>query len=84
MKPVLTCRELVEFLDRYFARELPPDASIRFDAHLAACPPCVAYARSYRETVALTRSAFEDDDAAVSGVPDELVVAILAASNRSA
>ncbi len=80
MKPSLTCREFVEFLDRYLCRELPAETSARFDAHLACCPTCSAYASTYRETVALARRAFEADDAPVSGVPEELVLAILAAS----
>lgn len=82
MKPSLTCREFVEFLDRYLSRELPAETSARFDEHLARCPTCSAYASTYRETVALARRAFDAADEPVSGVPEELVHAILAATQR--
>lgn len=83
MKPSLTCREFVEFLDRYLSRELPAETSARFDDHLARCPACSAYATTYRQTVGLARRAFGPADEPVSGVPEELVRAILAATRRS-
>jgi anti-sigma factor RsiW len=80
--PSLTCREFVEFLDRYLSRELPVETRARFEEHLAACPTCSAYASTYRETVALARRAFDCDEQPVSGVPEELVLAILAATKH--
>lgn len=51
-----------------------------FDVHLAGCVECVAYVKTYNETVELGRAAFLDLDAAVSAdVPDDLVKAIVAA-----
>ncbi len=84
MTPVLTCREFVDFLDRYLARELPAETLALFNAHLSACPSCAAYAHSYRDTVSLARRAFGRDEERVSGVPEELVAAILCASRRPA
>jgi predicted anti-sigma-YlaC factor YlaD len=81
---VLTCRELVEFLDRYLAGELPSEEAARFEHHLALCPACVAWARSYDRTAALARMAFGEGDAAAADVPDELVLAILAATRHPA
>jgi anti-sigma factor RsiW len=72
----------VDFLDRYLSRELPAETSASFDEHLSRCPTCSAYATTYRRTVALARRAFEAGDEPVSGVPDELVLAILAATHR--
>ncbi len=80
MIPRITCRELVEFLDAYFEDELPPQDSADFEQHLSACPPCVAYMKSYRESIALGRRATcESPEALVDDVPAELLQAILAA-----
>ena len=43
----MTCRELTDFLSAYVDRELPEDVRLRFDAHVAACPACAAYLRSF-------------------------------------
>ena len=79
----MTCREFAEFIAEYLAGELSRDTRAQFEHHLTVCPNCVAYLSNYRDTVALGRRAFADDDAAVPGeVPDDLVQAILA-SRRS-
>lgn len=76
----LTCREFVAFLDDYVAGELPEDRAAVFEAHLSACPPCVAYVNGYRLTVELGREALRISDARLpDDVPDELLRAILAA-----
>ena len=77
----LTCRELTEFLADYFADELRPDERSLFEGHLAECPDCVAYLRSYAETMRLAKDAY-DDDPVQAGVPEQLVRAILAARAR--
>jgi len=79
---LLSCREFVEFLEAYLAGELPAQVSARFDQHLAACPACIVYTQTYRATIRLARVAYEDD-APVSGVPEELVQAILRARDHS-
>lgn len=71
----MTCREFITFLFDYFG-ELDAEQRARFDAHLAICPGCVNYMKSYRETIRLGKAAFEDPDAPI---PDELAEAILAA-----
>jgi hypothetical protein len=64
----------------YLAGEMPSDLQQPFDHHLSLCINCQRYLTSYRETVALGKRAFADDDAALPGdVPEELVKAILAA-----
>lgn len=79
----MTCRELVEFLAEYLSGTLPPDQHAAFDTHLESCPECVAYLKSYQETVKLGKEAFRRPDAAVpDAVPDELVRAILAARRK--
>jgi anti-sigma factor RsiW len=75
----VTCREFAEFIAEYLSGELSPATRAQFERHLDVCPNCVAYLSNYRDTIALGRQAFDDDDAAVPGdVPDDLVRAILA------
>jgi anti-sigma factor RsiW len=79
----MTCRELVEFLMEYLAGRLPPEQSAAFDAHLDVCPECRAYLKSYRQTVTLSREAFQEPEAdPPDDVPEELVQAILAARRK--
>ncbi len=78
-----TCRELVDFLGAYLDGELSDEVRRRFEEHLAACPECAAYPTTYRETVKLTKSAFQDlHDPVPAGVPEDLVKAILAARRK--
>ena len=77
----LTCRQMTEFLADYLARELAPGQRAIFERHLAACPECVAYLRSYAETVRVVKDA-HDADPIPADVPDELVRAIVEARKR--
>jgi len=80
----MTCRELVEFLSAYLAGELAAEEQARFDGHLAECPDCVRYLRSYEETMAVAKGAFaHPGDPVPADVPEELVRAILAARRRA-
>jgi len=75
----LTCREFVEFLDEYLDGALMPERAAAFDDHLAACPSCVAYMKTYAATIELAREAFAADEPVPGDVPEDLVRAILAA-----
>ncbi len=78
METTLTCRAMLDFLADYLDGALPEPVRLDFEAHLGVCPECVAYLRSYRETLELERDAFaEDPDASL---PEALVRAIVAAS----
>jgi anti-sigma factor RsiW len=80
----ITCRDFIDFLMAYLAGDLPGDQQSEFDRHLALCPSCVAYLRTYEQTVRLGKTAFREDDGAVpEDVPEELVQAILATRARS-
>ena len=80
MGPMLTCRELVDFLWRYVEDDLSPDERRTFDRHLSMCRGCRAYLESYRRTIELGHAAFADLDAGVpDDVPAEIVDGILAA-----
>lgn len=75
----LTCRDLIDFLRAYLDDELPPALRRRFEDHLDACPPCLHYLDSYRETVSLAGRAWDEDGPVPEEVPEELVRAVLAA-----
>ena len=78
--PLMTCRELADFLMDYLNGDLAADVRGAFDRHLSLCPNCVHYLAGYKATVELGRRAFADDAAdASTQVPEELVQAILAA-----
>lgn len=80
MRPELTCREFVEFLDDYLSRSLPAEQRAAFDAHLATCPSCVNYTKTYLDALRVARAAFGcPEEAASAQVPEELVEAILQA-----
>lgn len=79
----MTCREFADFMADYLSGELDPDTRQHFDHHLTLCVNCVRYLTSYRETVALGKQAFADEDADLPvDVPDKLVNAILAARHQ--
>lgn len=79
----MTCREFVDFLMSYLDGEVPPDERHRFEEHLAECPDCVNYLRSYAETVKLGKAAFASCDGDVpEEVPEALVQAVLAATKK--
>jgi len=73
----MTCQQLIEFIARYRDDELAEGARTEFDRHLAACPSCVAYLKTYEQTLLLARASA--DDPVPSDVPESLVNAILAA-----
>ncbi|TWT45938.1 hypothetical protein RAS1_23740 [Phycisphaerae bacterium RAS1] len=79
----MTCREIFDFLMSYDAGELPVDELRAFENHLSVCPPCVAYLKSYRTTIALARAAGGDEADPCRDVPPDLVRAILAARRKA-
>ena len=81
-RPVLSCRELIDFLAAYLDGELAPETRADFDRHLSLCPSCVDYLASYRETIRLGKRACEPDAELPADVPSELVDAILASRRR--
>jgi anti-sigma factor RsiW len=73
----MTCQQLIDFIGRHRENELSPDERAEFDRHLAICPSCVAYLKTYEQTVLLTKASA--DDPVPPSVPESLVKAILAA-----
>lgn len=84
MRPLMSCRELIEFLDAYVADEVEAPRRAEFERHLELCEACRAYLDSYRAAIRLGRAALEAHDGDVpEACPEELVRAVLAA-RRSA
>lgn len=76
----LTCREFVELLYDYLLGGLGAERTAAMNAHLAACPSCVAYLRSYEASIRMGRMALTpSDDPVPAEVPEALVRAVLAA-----
>lgn len=81
----MTCRDVIEFLMDYQSGQLPEAERAVFDSHIAVCPGCVTYLKTYEETVQLGKAAFAHPDDPVSdAVPEELVEAILLARRKNA
>ena len=84
MTAALACRDFVEFLDDYLAGSLSADRVAAFDAHLAQCPSCVAYMKTYESSVKMGRAALGfSGDLVPDDVPESLVRAILAARAKA-
>ena len=49
--PSPVCKKLIETLDDYILRDLPPEVLEQLDGHLGRCPPCREYLRDYRAIV---------------------------------
>lgn len=81
----MTCRQLAEFLLDYSTGDLAPPARLAFEWHLGRCENCREYLAQYLATVDLARHAFDDEQesASLRGMPEELVVAILAARSQT-
>jgi len=81
-RPYITCRELIAFIVDYLDGNLAADALHEFERHLAVCPSCVAYLASYKETIRMAKAAEEPPQALHDDAPDDLIVAIVAATRR--
>jgi predicted anti-sigma-YlaC factor YlaD len=75
MKLLLTCREVIDFIERFLSDELSDAEARRFRWHLRLCRSCRAYLRTYRATLTLAAAVREPPPP----IPDELVVAVLRA-----
>jgi RNA polymerase sigma-70 factor (ECF subfamily) len=51
------CQAIFALLSEYLDHELPEDLCREIEAHIADCPPCVAFVESLRKTIELCRSA---------------------------
>lgn len=83
MSHLVTCREFVDFLDDYLSGSLSEEERAAFNGHLAVCPSCVAYMKTYQASVQLGKAVLTRSEEPVpEEVPEELVRAILAARKQ--
>ena len=80
-RPYITCQQLIDFIMSYLDNDLPGDQRAEFDRHMAVCPSCVDYLKTYEKTVMLAKSCA--DDQVPADVPESLVQAILAAIKKT-
>ncbi len=66
----MTCRDGVQVLMDYLEGVLPDADRALIDAHLATCPRCVAFVKSYRETPRILR------EATTVELPEELAASL--------
>ena len=50
MYDIVSCEELVELATEYFESALDPEARLRFERHMAICPPCRGFLSQMRKT----------------------------------
>ncbi|HEX9493992.1 MAG TPA: anti-sigma factor [Thermoanaerobaculia bacterium] len=70
----MNCREVIGFLMEYLDGALAAAERSEFEKHLAVCRSCVAYLRTYEQTVRMEVTTRIEEVT----VPEELVRAILA------
>ena len=76
----MTCEQLIDFIGRYRDDELSPDERESFEQHLADCPSCTAYLKTYEQTIVLAKASA--DEPVPPDVPESLIKAILAAQSK--
>lgn len=76
---MITCKDLISFLDRYLDDELSSIERRVFSDHLRDCPCCLHYMEKYRTTIRLGRCCCPGDDTLPLDIPESLVEAILRA-----
>jgi anti-sigma factor RsiW len=79
-RPYITCQQLIEFISRYRDHELTTREHAEFERHLAVCPSCVAYLKTYEQTVLLAKASTHDQ--VPDEIPEPLVKAILEARDK--
>jgi anti-sigma factor RsiW len=55
------CSRLVALLSEYLEGRLPDAERRELDGHLAACPECVTFVRTFRSTLSLVNSLSDQD-----------------------
>lgn len=82
-KTILTCRDVEEFMIDYVDGGMSLLTRLQFTMHVMICSDCRKYLKMYKDTIALGKRVFDrpDDDAA-GQVPDEILHAIMVATEK--
>ena len=65
-RATITCEQVTALLIDYVAGDLDPATSLVLEQHVQNCPDCIAFLRTYRESIRLTRTLRYED------IPEEL------------
>lgn len=57
----LTCRELVELVTDYLEGAMDAHDRLRFEDHIAVCPPCRAHLQQMRDTIRMLGQLTEEN-----------------------
>lgn len=82
---VPTCKEVSEFLMAFLDKELPSAQQDEFARHMAMCPPCAEYMRTYQDTIKLCKGAHaagKSVEKPSEKPPEQLINAILASRRK--
>jgi anti-sigma factor (TIGR02949 family) len=63
---MFTCKESIDLLLEYLDGDMSDEQARHLEAHLAACPPCIDFLRTYRATPGICRRALKKQ------MPEEL------------
>jgi anti-sigma factor RsiW len=80
---MITCRDVYGFLDDYLSGEIDLQTRVAFLAHLALCPACRRYLKTYETSIAAARQAEGAGSPLETEPPEALVQAILASRTAS-
>jgi anti-sigma factor RsiW len=56
-----SCRQMTDLVLGYLTGKLSPSVKSEFEQHLAVCPDCVNFLKTYKKTVAVTKSVQQSD-----------------------
>jgi predicted anti-sigma-YlaC factor YlaD len=57
---MLSCREIVQLATDFLEGSMPLESRLRFERHVAICPPCRGFLGQMRETLRVSGELTED------------------------
>jgi anti-sigma factor RsiW len=60
-RATITCEQVTALLIDYVAGDLDPATSLVLEQHVQNCPDCIAFLRTYRESIRLSRTLRYED-----------------------
>jgi anti-sigma factor RsiW len=76
-----SCKDLFAALSQYLDKDLTVEECAAVEAHIAGCPPCVAFVNSLKKTVALCNAAGTAPE--LPPLPEDVRQQLLEAYRRS-